>query len=128
LDRILLHGVEFRGHHGVSSEERTTGGHYSVDVELEADTRRAGKTDHVADTVDYGIVHQIIRKIGEEERFQLLEALAERIAGEILQLSGVEGVRLCVRKHRPPLPGVVDYAAVLIERRIGDSSKGPLVD
>jgi dihydroneopterin aldolase len=123
LDCISLHGIEFRGHHGVSSEEQTTGGHYSVDVELEADTRRAGTTDCVADTVDYGLAHRIVRRIGEEERFHLLEALAERIASALLELPGVHGVRLCVRKHRPPLPGIVAYAAVSIERRAKEADR-----
>lgn len=81
-------------------------------------------TDCVADTVDYGIVHQIVRRIGEEERFHLLEALAEQIASAVLQVPGVAGIRLCVRKHRPPLPGVVSYAAVNIERRASESADG----
>ena len=109
--------MEFRGYHGVSREEQATGGHYSVDVEIEADLARAGETDAVRDTVDYGEVHRLIREIGEGERFRLLEALAHRLAGAILEIRGIEGVRLRVLKHRPPLPGVVAYAAVEIERR-----------
>ena len=115
-DRILLHGVEFRGYHGVSNEEQATGGHYSVDVEIEADLSRAGLSDNVNDTVDYGKIHRLIREIGEGERFRLLEALAHRLASAILEVNGVENVRLHVLKHRPPLPGVVAYAAVEIER------------
>lgn len=117
LDRILLHGVEFRGYHGVSNEEQATGGHYSVEVEIEADLTRAGETDSVKDTVDYGKIHRLIREIGEGERFRLLEALAHRLAEAILQVDRVKGVRVRVHKHRPPLPGVVAYAAVEIERR-----------
>ena len=118
-DRILLHGVEFRGYHGVSKEEQMTGGHYSVDVEIVADLTRAGESDSVRDTVDYGEIHRLIRQIGEGERFRLLEALAHRLAAAILEVSGVTEVRLKVLKHRPPLPGVVAYAAVEIERRKG---------
>jgi dihydroneopterin aldolase len=116
MDRILLHGVEFRGYHGVSKEEQATGGHYSVDVEIDADRRRAGESDSVRDTVVYGEIHRLVREIGEGERFRLLEALAHRLAGAILEVRGVERVRLRVMKHRPPLHGVVAYAAVEIER------------
>jgi len=117
LDRILLCEVAFRGYHGVSPEEQTVGGQYTVDVEIEADLSRAGRTDRVEDTIDYGVVHRIVRQIGEGEPYRLLEALADRLATALLDLQGVQCVRLTVRKHHPPLPGIVAYAAVTIERR-----------
>ena len=116
MDQILLQGIEFRGHHGVSPEEQAIGGWYSVDLEVDADTRRAGQTDRVEDTVDYGEIHRIVIETGEGQRYHLLEALAERLAERILEVPGVARVRLAVRKHHPPLPGTVRCAAVRIER------------
>ena len=118
-DRILLEGIEFRGYHGVSDEEQAIGGHYSVDLEIAADLSRPGETDRLADTLDYGEAHRLVREIGETERFRLLEALAERMASALLALPNVRSVRLRVRKHRPPLPGVVACAAVEITRSVG---------
>ncbi len=126
MDRIILGGVEFRGYHGVSREEQVTGGHYSVDVEMTADLSRAGQSDRVRDTVDYGRVHRIVREIGEGERFRLLEALAERLVTAILGVEGVQGVRVRVLKHHPPLDGIVAYAAVELERCAPSLTESPV--
>jgi dihydroneopterin aldolase len=117
LDRIVLQGIEFRGHHGVSPEEKATGGHYSVDAILEADFQAAALSDSLKDTVDYGEIHRIILQIGTSERYHLLETLADRMATAILDIAGVKSLQLTVRKHRPPLPGIIDHTAVIVERR-----------
>ena len=53
-DRITLSAMRFEGHHGVSEEERFLPQPLEVDLEVVADLSRAGRTDDVADTIDYG--------------------------------------------------------------------------
>ncbi|HEY3811318.1 MAG TPA: dihydroneopterin aldolase, partial [Acidimicrobiales bacterium] len=56
LDRILLRGLHLVGTHGVLPEERERAQPFEVDLDLAVDTRAAGRSDALADTVDYGAV------------------------------------------------------------------------
>ena len=47
----------------------------------------------------------------------LLEALAERLAAEVLALPGVDGVEVAVRKLRPPVPQQLSTSGFRISRR-----------
>ena len=58
-DRVLLRGLLFHAFHGVLPEERSLGQKFELDVALSVDTRRAGATDDLADTVSYADVYQL---------------------------------------------------------------------
>ncbi len=115
-DRILIHGIQFHGHHGVHEEERKLGQRFLVDVEILLDLREAGQRDDLAATVDYGRVHALVVEIGTREQFRLLEALAERIASTIQEQLQVRQVTVRAAKPSPPLPGVVGSVSVEITR------------
>lgn len=93
------------------------GGRYAVDVELICDLRPAGQSDDLSKTVNYAALYQLIRGIGEGERFQLIEALAERMAQAVLCNFPVEEVRITLRKLAPPMAGFTGFAGVEIARR-----------
>ena len=121
-DRIILTGMQFYGFHGVNPEERTLGQPFVVDLEAELDLTAACNSDSLTDTVSYTHLYRLTRDVMEGEPFNLLEAAAGCIAGQILQQHQiVESVRVRVRKPRPPIRGsVIDSAAVEIYRtRIG---------
>jgi 7,8-dihydroneopterin aldolase/epimerase/oxygenase len=122
-DRIVLAGMRFVGRHGVLPEERAQGQPFLVDVELEGDLRRAGARDELAYTVDYRQVYAAVRSVLEGEPKQLLEALAEEIATQLLVLERVAAVTVRVRKPQVVLPGPLDYSAVEI-RRVRRRSRG----
>ncbi|HXM57758.1 MAG TPA: dihydroneopterin aldolase [Candidatus Dormibacteraeota bacterium] len=115
MDRILLEGMEFFGHHGVYEAERELGTHFTVDVELELDLGAAGRSDRLEDTLDYREPYRLVREVVEGEPCQLIEALAERAAQRLLALDRVSRVRVAVRK-RPPLPGGLRSAGVEVTR------------
>jgi dihydroneopterin aldolase len=115
-DRILLQGMRFEGHHGVTEQERAEPQPFQVDLELTADLRRAGETDDLTHTVDYGPLFEICRAAVEETQLKLLEAMAERIASQVLERPGVGDVTVRVRKLRLPRRGELDYAGVEITR------------
>jgi dihydroneopterin aldolase len=104
MDRILLEGMTFFGHHGVYEAERELGTHFTVDVELELDLAAAGRSDRLEDTLDYREPYRLVREVVEGEPVHLVEALAERAAQRLLALERVASVRVAVRK-RPPLAG-----------------------
>lgn len=116
-DRILLHGLEFFGYHGVLPEENRLGQRFVVDVELAFDTRAAGRTDDLTKTVDYGALFTDVRAIVEGPAAKLVETVAERIASRILDVYGAESVRVRVRKPDVPIPGTLEFVGVEIVRR-----------
>ena len=121
-DTIELCGLRVVGTHGVLPEERERAQPFEVDIGLEVDLRPAGRSDNLADTVDYAaIAGAVAAEIGGAHA-DLLEHLAERIARAALQTGGptVLGVFVAVRKIRPPVPHQMDSAGVRIHRRRED--------
>lgn len=104
MDRLLLEGMTFFGRHGTLPAERELGARFSVDVALEADLATPGRSDRLEDTVDYTRAYAAVQEVVEGEPCQLLEAVAERIAGRLLELERVHRATVSVRK-RPPLEG-----------------------
>ena len=117
MDKIILKGIRFHGHHGVPEAERQVGGHYEIDATLGCSTlANPGRTDALADTIDYSEVVTRIIEIGTQQSFQLIEALAEKIAAVILEQFAVNEVHLIVKKLHPPIEQPIDYFAVEIFR------------
>lgn len=116
-DKIILHNMVFRGRHGVHPAERQLGQRFEVDVELGLDLSRAMTSDALTDTVDYGRLHAIVREEVEDQRYQLIEALAGAMVRRLLAELPVTWVLVRVRKPQVPLDGILSFAAVEIQRR-----------
>ncbi|MGZ6300050.1 MAG: dihydroneopterin aldolase [Candidatus Limnocylindria bacterium] len=119
-DRITLRGMEFRGRHGVSPEERAEAQPIEVDLTLRLDLSRPAQTDDLVDTIDYASLFDLVREIVEGSSFKLLEALGGAIADSVLATRPVDDVEVRVRKPKAPLPGAFDTVEVRIRRRRGD--------
>jgi len=109
--KIELHGLELHGYHGVLEEERVNGQTFWYDVELEVG--EWGASDRLEDAVDYRAVAAAVREVNEQ-RFDLLEALAATTAETLRERFPVARVKVRVRK-RPAGMGV-EYSAVTAER------------
>jgi dihydroneopterin aldolase len=116
-DRIVLEGMVFQGTHGVYPEEQVTPQPFEVDAELALNLQPAGLSDDLAQTVDYAQVYETCRQIVESTRFNLVEALAEAIAHELLAGFGILEVTVRVRKPEVSLGGPLRAAGVEIRRR-----------
>lgn len=122
-DRVVLANMVFQARHGVNDWERVEAQRFEVDVELAFDVQPAGLEDDLTKTVDYRGVYDVTRQVVESTTFNLIEALAEAIAHEIL--GGHERVAEVVVRVRKPevrLGGQLDYAAVEIRRIRGVAS------
>jgi len=117
-DRILLDGMVFQARHGVHDHEKVTAQRFEVDVELFLDLQPAGLEDDLARTLDYGKVYETVRAIVESTTFNLIEALAEAIAHELLNdFPALDEVEIRVRKPEVTLGGPLGFAGVQIRRR-----------
>jgi dihydroneopterin aldolase len=115
-DTISVKGIRARGRHGVLSFEREIGQPFIVDVDMSVDTSRAGDTDDLRLTVDYGTVATEVTRIITGPAVQLIETLAARIAERIRQMPGVEQVTVTVHKPFAPVPELFDDVTVRITR------------
>jgi dihydroneopterin aldolase len=120
-DRIIVSGIRFHARHGATRIEREIGVRYFVTVEMEKDLTSSMSTDTLADTVDYGKVHDVVMDVARSNSFYLLETLAGQVAARLLESFPIEAVKVQVRKETPVLDGIVDWVGVEIERRRGDA-------
>lgn len=110
--------MEFYGYHGVFPEEKKLGQRFVVDLTAFIDLKKAGQTDQLEYSVNYAELYQICREIMEGEPVNLIEALAEQIAGTILKkFSLITEVTVKVIKPDPPIPGHYQSVAIEITRR-----------
>lgn len=116
-DRIVLTNMVFQARHGVNDWEKAEPQRFEVDVELAFDAQPAGLDDDLTKTVDYRGVYEVTRQVVESTTFNLIEALAEAIAHEVLGgTARAEEVVVRVRKPEVRLGGPLDHAAVEIRR------------
>lgn len=98
---IAIEGIKMRAFHGVYAEERVEGNNFCVDVYMDIDTSRAAKSDDLADTLDYSVIHHEIVEIMRQPQ-NLLERLNMSIGEAILRQSpDIQSVRVKVSKYRP---------------------------
>jgi 7,8-dihydroneopterin aldolase/epimerase/oxygenase len=116
-DRIEILDLRVAGVHGVLPEERARSQTFSLDIVAWVDTGAAQHSDDLADTVDYGALAQAAADIVSGRSYQLLEALAGRLADALLVLDQrLDAVEVTVRKVRPPLALDVGSTGVRVRR------------
>jgi FolB domain-containing protein len=84
---------------GVNEEERRDKQDVIINIKLQTDLSRPGKTDCIEDAVDYHIIKKHILNFVQQSKFYLLEALAERISEICLENTAVQ--EACVRVEKP---------------------------
>ena len=119
-DKIILTGLELFGRHGCTEQERKYSQPFVVDTELEFDFSQAGKSDDLADTIDYVAVLADIRAIVEGTSRNLIETVAIEIAETLLSRHAkLDAVKIILRKTDPPVDEKFSGAAVEVTRRRG---------
>lgn len=111
-DHIVLQGISARGFHGVLDREKADGQVFVVDVTMEVDLRRPGRSDHLAHTVNYAEVAADIVALITGPSLNLIETLADRIAVAVLRRRLVQAVEVTV--HKPQAPVGVPFGDVLV--------------
>lgn len=116
-DRIVLTGLRVFGRHGVFEHEKRDGQEFVVDLVVWADLAKAGRSDALADTVDYGgLAEHAVRIVGGEP-CDLIEAVASRLADELLRDARLAAVEVTVHKPSAPIPHSFTDVAVTVHRQ-----------
>ncbi|MFD2045550.1 dihydroneopterin aldolase [Ornithinibacillus salinisoli] len=117
MDNIELNQMQFYGYHGLLPEENRLGQRFFVDIELFLDLKKAGKSDNMDHSINYAQVYDHVKRIMEGEVRNLIEAVAEDVAEDLL--SSFELLHACsikVTKPDAPIPGHIQSVSVKIFR------------
>ena len=111
---IELEEMRFWAFHGCLESERRNGNLFLVDFRGELDMRKAAESDNLEDTVNYGLVYDLVK-----EEMSVPSDLLENVAGRIVRRIAErfpEFVRFSVRvsKRRPPAEGPVQWSRVTL--------------
>ena len=105
---VELRGLRLFGRHGVHAHEKEDGQNFVFDVDLAVGER--GVSDRLEDAVDYRDVALAVQSVSDARSYDLLEALADAVADELLRRFAAESVR--VRVAKPAVkPGGLDGTA-----------------
>jgi dihydroneopterin aldolase len=98
MDKIFLDKLKIDTIIGIWDWERKIRQTVIIDLEMSADIARAAATDSVEDTLNYKSVAKRLQEFVGESSFQLVETLAERIAGIVRDEFEVAWVKVTVHK------------------------------
>ncbi|GAL32637.1 dihydroneopterin aldolase [Vibrio maritimus] len=114
LDKVFIEQLEVITTIGVYDWEQEIKQKLILDIEMAHDNAPAGKSDDVADALDYSKVSEAVLNHIENDRFLLVERVAEEVAAIIQKQFNVPWVKIRLAK-----PGAVPQAksvGVVIER------------
>ncbi len=96
---LTLTGLRFHANLGILEHERNAPQPIQVDAELSLGTQRlAPRDDDILHVLDYRKVREIIIDECTAEHVNLLESLIGKLADRLMQLPGVQGVRVKIAK------------------------------
>ncbi len=114
MDRVVIERLALDAFIGVHAWERRLRQPLWLDIELASDVERAARHDALVDAIDYVAVSRLAETVCAATRFALVETLAEHLASVLLDSTGVDWLRLRVRKSEAV--GGATAVGVAIER------------
>lgn len=117
MDSIRIENLEVYCHHGVLKEENVLGQKFLVSLVLYTDTKQAGRRDDLHHSIDYAKVSHLVERIMKEKNFQLIEAVAEYVAEEVLKTFPlIETIEVEIKKPWAPILLPLETVSVKIQR------------
>lgn len=114
MDKILIKNLNIFAYHGVLPEEKKEGQIFVVNAELDVNLKPAGISDDLLLTVNYAEVCKLIERVMLDEKYDLIEAVAENCAREILlEYPLVKSVHVNISKPNAPID--MDFETVCVD-------------
>lgn len=114
MDKMTLRGMQFFGYHGFLPEENVLGQRFGVELELRLDLEEAAANDDLTKTVNYAELYGRVKAIVEGPPSKLIEALARRIASDLLDTYTIIN-EVTVRVTKPHPPFEIHFDGVTVE-------------
>lgn len=116
-DEIHIEALEVYAYHGVFPDEKRRGQLFLVNAVLYTDTRKAGKSDQLEQSTDYGDVCNFITEWMENNNCNLIETVAEKLAENVLlKYDLINEIDLEIRKPEAPIEQPFGCVSVKIHR------------
>ncbi len=119
-DHVYINGLRVMVLIGVLPHERLAPQPIQIDVDVEVDLSRAGRTDALEDTVNYGAMCDAVAALARASEDLLLERLAHRVAECVLGFDLVQTAHVTITKLNPPIDEELVSTAVRITRTHND--------
>ncbi len=117
MDQICIKRLEVFAKHGVLPEENALGQKFLISVTMYCDTKKAGTSDAIADSVNYAEVSALLERETQTNVFHLLEKLAWHLARKILlTYPQIKKVDLEIEKPWAPVLLPMETVSVKISR------------
>ena len=114
-DLIRINDISVGAIIGTEDYERETRQEIILTITIFTDLREAGNSDSLAHTIDYSALESRVRDMVENSSFQLIEALAEKVARITLELERANEVKVSVKK--PSALNMTGSAEVEVTRK-----------
>jgi dihydroneopterin aldolase len=112
--QVYLRQIEVQGLIGVTEAERAHPRRLLIDVEASV-AGTAPISDSVHDTLDYGVMAELVAEVAMRRPRHTLESLADEIGKAILsRFPAATEVLVCVEKPHPPCSAIVAAAGVRV--------------
>lgn len=116
-DEIHIQNLEVFANHGVFQEETNLGQKFLFSLTMYTDTRKAGKSDCLEESIHYGEVSQFITDYTRKHTRKLIEAATEDLATALLlHYPLLKGVTLELKKPWAPVGLPLETVSVKISR------------
>ena len=96
--QILIKDLKFYAYHGVYPHEQEVGTSFKADVILDLDPTTGFASDRLADTLNYEILVQRILSIATQQKFRLIERLAQVLCEEMLKFDPIQAADITIYK------------------------------
>ena len=118
-DKITIRDLEVFAYHGITDEEKSQGQKFLISLELYLDLRKAGKTDDLNYTIDYGEVCKVVTRHTQSRKYNLIETVAQSIAETLLLRYDDLLTEVCVSIKKPwaPIAHPVDVCGVTLSEK-----------
>ncbi len=117
MDQIMIQDLSIYAKHGVYMEENILGQQFLVSVYMDLDLSKAGQTDCLEHTIDYGTVCHFVTKYMQEHTYRLIESAAEHLAEELMmKYTQVKKIRIKVKKPWAPIGLPIKNVSVSVDR------------
>lgn len=117
MDKISIIDLEVFAHHGVFDFEKEEGQTFFLSCDCYLDTRRAGESDKLDESLNYGSLAERLTDLFQFETFDLIEAAAEYCARALLrEFPLIQSLTLTIKKPSAPVGLPLAYPAVTITR------------
>lgn len=116
-DRISIQRIGVFAYHGIFEEEGRLGQRFYISIDAWLDLAPAGRADDLEQSVSYAEIAAQVQEIAVGNRYNIIEALAEAIAGELLRnFPRIDEIAVTVEKPNAAVAAILESIFVTVTR------------